>query len=114
MVIFVGARGSFIFGAFRPSDFSLRSGTTIFPSPSSAKLACLFFGGALLYLHGLSKLNRFDLAMLAVFAIVAVRGTDAQHTAYIMLAPLIVITLALASLGRVARFGKHGDISSRG
>lgn len=111
MVIFVGACWLFYFRGV--PAFGLQSAVwhNNFPVAESAKLACLFFGGALLYLHGLSKLNRFDLAMLAVFAIVAVRGTDAQHTAYIMLAPLIVITLALASLGRVARFGKHGDIS---
>ncbi|MFM0212548.1 acyltransferase [Paraburkholderia sediminicola] len=111
MVIFVGACWLFYFRGI--PAFGLQSAVwhNNFPVAESAKLACLFFGGALLYLHGLSKLNRVDLVMLAVFAIVAVRGTDAQHAAYIMLAPLIVITLAFASLGRVAQFGKHGDIS---
>ncbi len=111
MVIFVGACWLFYFRGV--PAFGLQSAVwhNNFPVAESAKLACLFFGGALLYLHDSSKLNKIDLALLAGFAIVAVRGTDPQHTAYIMLAPLIVIALALAPLGRVAQFGKHGDIS---
>ncbi|MFP3553207.1 acyltransferase [Paraburkholderia sp. SIMBA_049] len=82
-----------------------------FPVAETAKLACFYFGGALLYMHSRDNLKSIDVAVLAIFAIIATRGANAQQAAYVMLGAVIVITFAFVSLGPIGRFGKYGDVS---
>lgn len=83
----------------------------IFPVAESAKLLCIFFGGSLLYIHDKQGLTRTDLAILALFALVAVRGSNAVLAAYIMLSPVIVLALSFLPIGPVSQICKNADIS---
>lgn len=83
----------------------------VLPVAASAKLLCVFFGGSLLCLHDRQGLARTDLAILAVFALLAVRGTNALLAAYVMLSPLIVLAFSFLSWGPISKLCRNGDIS---
>lgn len=111
MVIFIGVCWLFYFRGM--TTFGLQSSVILnnFPIAETAKLACFFFGGSLIYLHKLKKLKKLDLAILLAFIIVFLQGTDAQRAVYVLFTPLLVILLAYIPSRLTSSFGKHGDIS---
>lgn len=111
MVIFLGMCWLAYFRGIPAFALQNAAWAGVFPVAESAKLLCIFFGGALLYLHDKHGLTRTDLAILALFALLAVRGANAVLAAYIMLSPLIVLALSFLPLGPASRLCKNGDIS---
>lgn len=111
MVIFLGLCWLAYFRGVPAFALQNAAWAGVFPVAESAKLLCIFFGGALLYVHDKQGLTRTDLAILALFALIAVRGANAVLAAYIMLSPLIVLALSFLPMGPASRICRNGDIS---
>lgn len=92
-----GLGSKVVFGLFLLSD--------------ATKLACFYFGGALLYLHNKMPLKPYEMALMALFAFYVARGADSQTLLYIILAPYIVIALALMPSLGLSRLVSRGDVS---